>query len=500
MYFLDPTKKKFHTVRLFTGYFLVATAIALASATLVYFAYGFNVIPGKDSAQKGLLFVSSQPSGAQLTINGKSASNTSTKLNLGSGKYDLSIAREGYTNWSRSVQIEGSSVNHFLYPLLLPSKLEPKTVKTFNETPSLTTQSPDRRWLVAHYQAINESQFEMFDLNNNQDSVGQSQAFTLPADMLSETTQAAQWKLVEWSSNNRHMLFLRTFTSASNGETKEYILVDRQRPEGSYNLSKNLQIDANVEVVSLSDKKPDSYYVHNATTGDLTTMKLDSSEKQKLLSDVVAFKSHGKDMVVYITSRGAEEGKVVAKIHANDKDYTLRQITQSDVYMLDAARYSGSWYVVVGSKAESRALVYEDPISQITGSKEKKAGALFALKVANPTQVSFSANAQYIALQGASKVHVYDIDREFAYQYGLQNKLDAPQEYARWMDGDRLTFVSGGKQNIIDYDNINKRSLVNSSAVYESAFDRDYKYLYTFTQTEAGLELASTPLRTANDL
>lgn len=499
MYFLDPKKKRFHTMRLFTGYGLVATAIGLTSATLVFFAYGYNVTRSGNLVHKGLLFVSSQPSGSQLRINGKQVNNTNTKLNLDAGKYDVQISRNGYHDWRRAVQVEGSGVHHFVYPFLFPRDLRTTSIKTMEQAPSLTTQSPDRRWLVVHQEARDETQFEVFDLGRNQETVGQSTTFSISGDLLTQSTQTAKWKLLEWSSNNRHMLFTRTFTSG-NEEGVEYILVDRQRPEGSYNLSRELEIDAKINVLSLFDKKPDAYHIHTPATGELVTAQLGSSEKKPLLKDVAAFKSHGKDMIVYVTNKNADDGKVVARIHANDKDYTLRQLTQSDVYLLDAARFSGDWYVVVGSKAEKRALVYKNPISQINDSKDRRAGTEFALRISDPVHVAFSANAQYIALQGGGQFHVYDIDREFAYRYKPQLPLDAPQEYAKWMDGDRLTYVSNGRQIVADYDNTNVRTLVASSVTYEAAFDRDYDYIYTFTQGEAGVVLQSTALRTESDL
>lgn len=502
MDFLDPKKRRNHTIRLFTGYVLVAIAITLAATILIHYAYGFGVTRKGDLVQKGLVFVSSQPSGAQLHVNGVRANDTNTKLNLTAGQYDLDISRQGYNSWKRTIQVEGGSVNHYVYPLLFPTNLKPANIKAYEADPVLTTQSPDRRWLVVRPTADDETLFETFDLSKNQETVGTPESFKINPQLLTESSTPAQTKVIEWSNNNRHILFKRSYTAT--GEQKsEYILVDRQRPEGSYNLSRELSIDANEIDITLLDKKPDTYYLHNVSTGVLTRASLGDPTQTPVLKDVVAFKSHGKDTVVYVTAKDAPEGKVSAKVYDNGKEYTLRTIKSSDKYLLDAARFDGDWYIVAGSKAEGRVIVYKNPVAQLSRENTKKAGSVFSLRVTDPNNVSFSANAQYIALQGSKSFHVYDIDREQAFQYRIKYAIDEPQLKAPWMDGNRFSYVSGGKQVVFDYDNLNRRTLVPASSVYESAFDRDYEYLYTFAPRadgQQGVVLTATPLRTEADL
>lgn len=502
MDFLDPKKRRRNTIQLFIGYGLVATAITLAALILVYYAYGFGVTRQGDLVQKGLVFVSSQPSGAELYVSGKRVNNTNTKLNLNAGGYTLDIKRSGYHDWRRAISVEGGSVDHYVYPFLFPKELKPRAVKSYDTAPQLTTQSPDRRWLVLK-PAGGEAIFEVFDLSKNQDTVGESTSFTVPQALLTESATPAQWKLLEWSNNNRHMLFVRTYAAADSAQKAEYILVDRQRPEGSYNLSKEFTIEPGATEISLVDKKPDVYYVHDKTTGELNRVSLEDRTPKKILSDVIAYKSHGTNTIVYATGKDAPEGKVVAKLLDDGNEYTLRVLKASDTYLLDAAKYDGSWYVVTGSQAEGRAFVYKDPVFQINQSDDSKAGSLFSLRVGQPTNVSFSANAQFIALQNGKDIHVYDIDNEKAYRYASRYAMDAPQIKMSWMDGNRFTYVSGGNQVVFDYDNINRRSLVPASSTYESGFDRDYEYLYAFAPRadgQEGLALTATPLRTPEDL
>lgn len=495
MDFLDPKKTRKLTIQLFVGYFLVTVMILLATATLVYYSYGYNVNRNGDLVQKGLVFVSSQPSGAELLVDDKRAATTNTKLNLASGRYDLKLTRNGYRDWNRTITVDGGDVSHYVYPLLLPSRLDTNDLKTFETAPSLTSQSPDRRWLVA-LTDVTAGTFDVFDLNRGQDQVAESTTFSVPADLMTASTTSPRWEVMEWSNNNRHVLLKRHFTNEA-GEQVEYILADRQRPEGSYNLSREFGVTSTE--LTLRDKKPDQYYLYDTTSQQLSTASLDDPTPVVEVEGVIAYKTHDTDTILYVTAEEADAGRVSVKFRQGTKEYLVRSVAASERYLLDVARYEGDWYVVAGSQAENRIFVYKNLVEQL--QDVKKPEVLYALRLAKPAAVSFSANAQFVLAQNGEAFHVYDIENTRSYRYSAHFPIDQPQSKALWMDGNRLTYASEGKQVLFEYDNINRRELAPASATFLSAYDREYKYIYTFTTQEDGsLKLSSTALRTAGDL
>lgn len=495
MDFLDPKKTRRLTTQLYIGYVLVTIMILLATSILVYYAYGFNVNRDGDLVQKGLVFVSSQPSGAQIRIDEKQVDTTNAKLNLPAGQYDLRLSRDGYRDWKRNIAVDGGDVSHYVYPLLLPDQLQANQLKSFETAPALTTQSPDRRWLVA-LTDVDAGVFEVFDLNRNQKQVAESVQFSVPAELMTASTVPVRWEVMEWSNNNRHMLLKRYFTNES-GAQFEYILADRQRPEGSYNLSRVLGVTPTE--VTLRDKKPDQYYLYNAETKELSTASLDEPTPAIEVEGVLAYKTHDANSILYVTNEEAATGKVSIKFRQGTKEYLIRSVTASDKYLLEVARYEGDWYVVLGSQADNRAFIYKNPAQQLQDAQ--KAEALYTLRLDSPTAVSFSANAQFVLAQNSKTFHVYDLENARSYRYATRFPIDQPQTRAPWMDGNRLSYVSNGMQILFEYDNVNSRTLVPASSTYLSAFDREYKYLYSFTTNDSGgLVLSSTALRTESDL
>lgn len=498
MDFLDPEKRRRNTIQLLLGYVLVAIAVIMATVVLIYYANGFGMSRNGSLVQRGLVFVSSQPAGADLYVNGKKKARTNTKLNLSTGRYSFDIKRPGYADWSRKIIVEGSSVDHYIYPLLFPKQLTSTPTTTFEAVPNVSSQSPDKRWVLL--QTSNGDTFQQFDLKKSQTEVGQSTSIELPATIITPTIQPSTWAVIEWASNNRHVLMQRSYTTAE-GAKKEYILLDRQRLEGSHNLTNDLTLEAGAEL-SLRDKNPEEYFVYQPDTDLLGTASLSSPTVKPLQPDVLAFRAHGRNDILYATDAGAAENETRIVLRDDKKSYYLRSVARSDTYLLGLAKYDGDWQVAAGVTTANKVFLYQNPIQSINASSGGRPTANFVFNIPKPTNVSFSANAQLLAVQNGTEFHVYDAEFNRAYRYKSPSTIEGPKQYANWLDGYHFTYVSGGKQVVMDYDGINYRALAAADSALEGYFDPDTKYLYTFStpQNTVATQLLSTPLRTPADL
>lgn len=513
MDFLDPIKRRNHTIRLFIGYGLVAIAVILATTILSYYAYGFGVTRDGALVQRGLVFVSSRPADSQLFVDGERQDNTNAKLNLAAGRYNLSIEREGYFSWERRIAVDGGGVHHYVYPLLIPRELTTETVDSFTDKPVFMSQSRDNRWLVLQ-EALGDT-FAVYDLNRDQAIVGQSTPLAPPTDIVSASSTPARYEIEQWSTNNRHMLLKRFYTPAATAEvatpneTFEYILLDRQRPEGSYNITREFSMSPAMTIM-MRDNKPEQYYLYDQPSQQLFSATLDNPEPELEIENVISFKDHDADRILYVTKEDADDGQVRVMLRESDRTYFIRQISESDVYLLDIARYDGSWYVVAGSQADDRVYLFEDPVRSIRSTAGGRAASTFSFPLDSPTKVSFSRNAQFVMVQNGSSASVYDSENNRAYRYDLPYVLDGPEDFVEWMDGHRLSYVSGGQQIIFDYDNINQHRLSAANETFGGFYDRDTRYLYTITSAvqpatdtadeSTTWQLTSTPLLIEADL
>lgn len=494
MEYLDPQKEMRHRIVLFTGYICIGVAIVIATLVLVYQAYGFGLGKNGDVIQNGIVFFSSQPAGADIYLNGKlNKDDTDTRLSIPENVYDVRIAREGYIDWRRRIELNGGSVKHFDYPFLIPEKLETKQRRAYSAAPPAIGQSLDRRWLmVKHPQK--PLTFDLYDLSQPDPELSE---VTLPPAMLANSKPTDKWQFMEWADNNRHAIFLR-----SQGTRRDYVLIDRSDPAQSRNLSTHLA--SGTKRVYLLDKKHDQYYLHNNATTTLETASLNSRTAVKLLDRVLTFKAVGRDTLLYATDNGAKKGTVNVELRTGDQTHHMRSFPAGTSYLLDMAQYSRKTYMALGTSDGDKVYIYKDPLGQRRTEPERNLVPIQVLHVPKTNYLSFSPNAQFVLTENGRHLGVYDIENQVGHNYTAQERLDRPQSHAAWMDGHRLTYVSGKTLQIFDYDYNNKRSLIAADPSYLPVFTPDYDYLYIFVpgsgQERGKFLLTETALRTPADL
>ncbi|HEX8227544.1 MAG TPA: PEGA domain-containing protein [Candidatus Saccharimonadales bacterium] len=498
MDFLDPKKQRAHMIRLIVGYILLGVAVLFGTLILLYQAYGFGLGKDGEVIQKGLVFMSSQPTRAQIYLDGMLRKDrTNTKLQLEAGQYKAELKREGYRDWLRLITVEGGSVQHFDYPKLFPAKLVTTNIKNYTAAPAFASQSPDRRWLVLQ-QPGTMITFDLFDLADPQDIAANSTTVAVQENLLTAARPGSQsWKLVEWSTNNRHILLQHVYTPLTNGaaETSEYILVDRQVPTESVNLSRLLSLPSGRQL-ALRDKKHDLYYVFDAAARSLATTSIDDAGKlTPLLENVLSYKPYGANMVLYVsdTEPAAEQGltaekplpagKVVTMLRDRDQTYKIREHSAMPPYLTDMAEYGGDWYVASGSAGDGKINIYKNPQQIRKSSQTATLVPVHILKVDTPNKLTFSSNTEFLMASNGTQFAVYDAETDKGYRFISPHPLDPPAAHATWMDGHRITYVSEGKLKVLDYDNINVQTLSPASPNYLPFFDRDYDTLYTLIPT-----------------
>lgn len=471
MDFLDPKARRHHKIRLFIGYGLMAAVILTTSAILVFSAYGFDVDRKTGEViQNGLVFIDSAPDGAIVRFNGQEQKDrTNNRFALPSGDYNVAIEKNGYRQWQRSFTLNGGEVERFNYPLLVPSTLERREIQAFPLSPTIVTQSPDRRWVLVG-QAGSLVNYAEYDLNSldGPSKDPQVRQFGLPADLFTAAEGGHLIEPVEWSTDNRHVLIKHSFANSY-----EFVVISRDQPATSINI--NRLLGQNPTKVTLRDKKFDQWYIYEQQGG---VLQIATANKvvTPVASEVTAYKTHDDSTLLYATlvNNGANQRITLKQGNAA---YTVREVAPGPL-MLEIARYDNRWYAVIGSDTEQKTYIYEDPVATL----QKRDGSLVTpvaiLKSTGPlTSVSFSHNTRFIAAQSGQHFEIYDAEYDQTFRYDIAAVFDAGNPVV-WMDGHRLSGRSGGKAVVFDFDSSNQQELVAAQAGSPLLFNQDYEVLY----------------------
>lgn len=486
MDYLDPKKQFQHRIILLVGYVLLAIAITIAAIILLYQAYGFGIGKNGTVIQNGLTFFSSHPSPASIYVNNQLESvTTNTRLVLPAGIYHVKLTRNGYHDWQRTIELDGGNVEHFDYPVLFPNTLTTKKIQTYATATGLMAQSPNHRWLVIEHPG-SLTDFDVYDLSNLSKP---PTAISLPANLLTKPVRSENWQFDEWADDNQHLLLQHNY----DGKT-EFVLLDRANPAQSVNLNSSLSISP--AKLTLKNKKYDQYYIYDAATKVLQSDSLKAPAAAPVLQHVLAYQSYGNDTLLYVTDSGAPAGKVLVRLRIGSQTSTIRNLPAGTSYLVDLTKYSGVMYVAAGDTGGSKVYIFKDPAGQLAAQPGQAVVPTQVLHVPQPNYLSFSANAQFIVAENGSQFGVYDIENTRGYNYSAAQPLDPPQAHATWMDGDRLTYISGGKLSVFDYDGTNQHSLMGASSHYLPAFTPNYKNVYALVSgAVAGqFELSQTSL------
>ena len=494
MDFLDPNNERRSQFRLLSGYCLVALVIVIVTRFLILQAYGYNVNRQGQVTLSGLVFVSSQPGGATVTLNRTPyPSQTNTRVTAVAGSYTMKISRAGYRDWTRPLYIAGGDVQHFDYPFLFPSTLQTGQLADLGTAPRLFTQSPDHRWLLVDRPG-QAAAFTLYDLKDPKKPAASD--ISLPDGSFTPGDGDQSWALEEWANDNRHVVLVHTYT-LKGVTAHEYVLLDRASPTDSIDLTATLKL-TQAESLTLFNNQTGQYYVYDPTAKTLQSIDAGSGSAVSNLQHVLAYKTYADKQILYVTDQpqGARllAGQVSVILQDGKQSYALRTLPTSPSYVLNLAQYNGDWYVAAGAGSDSAVYVYKNP------QTEQLAGGDYPapwrrMTIADPTYLSFSSNTQFLLAESGQNFVVYDLENVSQYRYTAKFPIDQPQAHATWMDGDRLMYVSGGRAVVFDYDNRNRQTLMPTLSSLTPVFDAGYTHVFAVapgTKTASAAILSST--------
>lgn len=477
MYY-PPSKRKQLIQRTATYALMSVSVIGLVTVlVLIMLGYQFNRNDGKIE-QGGLVQFDSKPAGGTVAIDGASfGSRTPSKTTLTSGQHFISMQRNGYRTWQKSIDVVAGSVLWLNYTRFIPNDLTPAAVSNFGTLTS-TSPSPDNKWMALK-DTPDTADVKLANVTGDDVKLT---TLTLPIDSYTAPSegQTQTFTLGDWDEDSRYVLVSHTY----DGTKQEWLVVDTNDVANTKNITKLFGVSPTKLVFSENDSR----ILFALVGSNVQRINIPGNViSDPLLTNVAEFASYDH-MLGYITlpdpttkertagylTDGATKGRALRTF--SDDATTALHMTLS--------KYFGDTYISVVHGEQMEILMGDLPHSD-----SKEAPSLEAV-----TSVPIPAGTQYlssktegrfiIAQQGATYV-VYDLELKKMTKTTLRGTTPVATEL-KWIDGYTAWTDQDARLRLYEFDGANQQDIMAVAPGFDALVTPNNKYLYGITKSEDG--------------
>lgn len=470
------TKRKQTILLRILAYTTIVVLSTLTTVVLLYVALGYRLDGSSGHVVRtGLLLVKNNPVAAEIYINNELKDNAAPgRFTLSAGSYELGLRQAGYREWKKTISVAASGVREVIYPILIPTTLTTKE-QIGIETPSLVSQSNDRKLLLTH--VTNRPTFELFELSGIE---SKHESVPIAGGIKRENGQTGTFKAVEWALDNKHVLLEQTLPSGA----LELISIDVTKPSEARSVT---ALYGGKPLVNPHYAGENTDAVYGVRDGSLYLFNFEKTEETLVLGGVRNYAPYGNDTILYdrVVSDQAEAG-----IWKDGKLTKVHVAASQSASLLAYGKYNDYYYFAVAEPALNKVTIYRDPLKNPLPQKQSP---FVSIAFENPERISFGSSGQFLLVQSGRNLITYDCDEFKTYAITLPFDL-ADGTHPIWLNATHLT-VQGtdGANYLLEYDGQNMQALLPSKVGTPLFLSSDLERLYRMVAHDlrVGLEAGS---------
>ncbi len=456
----EEKRKRMQTIRIVcTEIFMTLSVIALGVfLTLIVSGYSFNLKglqTGEEVVERlGLIQVSSIPSGASVEIDGATnlLARTNMSKTLSAGERNVRLSREGYEDWSKTVEITEGLMYRLNYPRLFLSERPTELAKEYVDVKSASVSPDGTKMIVFDGKTV-----ELIELDNIK-----QEAKTLATNGLLDLKE---FKVLEWSGNGERIV------AEVNGDL---FVMSVSGSETATKLAKALTVKfetATGDRVLILDLEHELREV-NVKNGGTESL---------LVEDVISFDNNG-EMILY--AKKNKEGEIELRSYQVGATTSAWIGTGAD----EKAQFLSMKYF-----QEYYILTYDQGKLKVAGTEEWPKGDEVEIQFEDQFEAELKLENVKATKAGKGMVFYLDAGEEKAvYDIEAGELVRYTEEaYAEdgWVDEFlRYRIDNEGGLEVFDYDGTNKLTLTDEGVLSKGvvAISGNGKWLYYFRADAEG--------------
>jgi len=474
MYHHLTSKRKQIIQRVIIYSLMSLTVIGLVVVLVfVMLGYQFNGDDGRIE-QGGLVQFDSYPAGGSVTIDGASfGSQTPSKTTLLAGQHFVTMQRDGYNSWQKSVNVTAGAVLWLNYARFVPIELKPTNVADFPVVSS-TSVSPDSKWMAVK-ETPTDASIQLVDLTG--DTVKRT-TLELPASSYTASAEgkAHSFTLITWEPDSRYILVRHIYDDTK----QEWLVVDTQNVNNTQNITKLLSIDASKLVFSGNNPK----VLYAQIGGDVRRIDLGSATLSRpLASNVAEFSIYQDSTIVFSSLPDPETKKRSVGYYDEDTDKirTVRTYVDDGTISLHFAigEYFNETYF---------AIAYGEEVEVLKGdfTAPAKAKQVAATTVTGGVQyLSIPIDGRFVIAQHGDKYVVTDLELKKTTTTQLTGTSEVKSQL-QWLDTYTIWSDRDGMVRLYEFDGTNQHTIMPVTPGFNVTLSPNDKYMYGILKADDG--------------
>ncbi len=458
---MDQEKiKRIQHFKVIASEIVMVIAVILTVLILALIVSGYWLNADFEVERQGLLQVSSIPTGADVNIDGGSSwlQRTNTSKTLSSGEHTVTLSKDGYDTWSKTINIREGLLYRLHYPRLFLNNREIETAADIDGA-TFATISPDRSILLL---TNDTTKWRILSLNSEKISshtINVEGLFTNPdsSEDSDDTSFTGQIVSADWANDNAHVLF-----NVKNAETTEWVMVNIDNVKDSINLSRKFDMDFdNIQIMNNSASALLSLQGQNLRKIDVASEQISAILAEKIIS-----LDHYENEVIFIADQSTDDAE----------EYTLNLFKMGDDKVTKLDTINRPTQVVVSKFYDDKYIttVHDDIVTLYGEADFTKVVEEFTLSF-NPARIKVGHNGEFIILTNGSNIAALDMEALSVVEWNTENI-----DYG-WLDDDMVYDISDGSLIVYDFDGLNRREIAKNVKSGFPSTITDNKWLYYFS-------------------
>ena len=453
-------------------------AVIVTVTILALVVSGYWISSDFKVERQGMLQIYSTPTGANVNIDGETSSwlqRTNTSKVLASGEHTVTLSKEGYDSWSKTINIREGLLYRLHYPRLFLSDRTPeKILNTTGTTHAFISASHDSIMLTN-----NTTKWKFIDLKADKiepKTLDISKYFSSVSLAENSNTGLFDGDIVDanWDYDANHILF-----KVKNDDHIEWALIDVNNIDKSINLSK--EFGGDFSKVEILDNSSNNLLV--IQNGNLHKIDVSGRLISAVLAENVINFDHFNNEVVFSASSSSTQNNT-AEI-ANHAEYYIGYFKVGDNKISKLNKSSSPAKVLLSKFYDKKYITVIEEATAIVYEKEDfKMVKKYELDFV-PQKAEVGRDGEFIIMYEGDKIATIDMEAGELRVWNIEG------ETFGWLDNDMIYTVKDGELITYDFDGLNRRVLAKNASSHFPAGITDNKWLYYFSDNELIREVIS---------